>query len=399
MALRQQQISELINWILQNATVQDDLGDLLAHLCERLVAAEIPIWRASLDLPTIDPDARAMMHKWWRDRPVVVQTLSHGPDQVEVFQRSVIYHLISRDLDKRRWRLEWGEGASEFELLGTLQASGATDYLIWLVKFGSDPARLRGVAISIATDRAGGFTDEEIASVDQLVPAIGLAAYRVSADHTAANALEIYLGRNTARRVLAGEIRRGEGERLAAAILFADLRRFTQVSEQEDALKVVGWLNQHFEVVGDAVTAEGGEILKFMGDGLLAVFPVAEADGSPCRGCEAALRAAERAVAANEVLNRSRAGRGEPMLPVDVALNFGEVVYGNVGASRRLDFTVIGRAVNETCRMEALCDDLGRSIVLSEVFAKRCSRPTVMVGNFELRGIDRPRAVYTTLRA
>jgi adenylate cyclase len=199
--------------------------------------------------------------------------------------------------------------------------------------------------------------------------------------------------------VLAGEIRRGEGERLAAAILFADLRRFTQVSEQEDALKVVEWLNQHFEVVGDAVTAEGGEILKFMGDGLLAVFPVAEADSAPCQGCEAALRSAERAVVANEVLNRSRARRGEPMLPVDVALNFGEVVYGNVGASRRLDFTVIGRAVNETCRMEALCDDLGRSIVLSEIFAKRCSRPTVMVGSFELRGIDRPRAVYTTLRA
>jgi len=248
----------------------------------------------------------------------------------------------------------------------------------------------------VEPDRRGGFTDEKIPDSRDLVPALGRAACRVSAVHTAANALEVYLGRNTARRVLAGEIRRGEGERLPAAILFADLRRFTQVSEQEDALKVVEWLNQHFEVVGDAVAAEGGEILKFMGDGLLAVFPVPETGGSSCPGCDAALRAAERAVAANDALNRDRAGWGEPTLPVDVALHFGEVVYGNVGASRRLDFTVIGRAVNETCRMEALCDDLGRSIVLSEVFARRCSRPTVMVGDFELRGIDRPRAVYAT---
>ncbi len=396
MAVGRELISELVDWILRNATAQDDLGDLLGRLCERLVVAGIPIWRASLDLPTIDPHARAMMHKWWRDRPVVVQTLSHGPDQVEVFQRSVIYHLISRDLDMRRWRREQGEGVREFDLLGSLQSSGATDYHMWLVKFGSDPDRLRGVAFSVATDRAGGFADEDIALVQHLVPALGLAAYRISADHTAANALEVYLGRNTAQRVLAGEIRRGEGERLAAAILFADLRRFTQVSEQEDALKVVEWLNQHFEVVGDAVTAEGGEILKFMGDGLLAVFPVADGERRPCPGCDAALRSAERAAAANEALNRVREAHGEPTLRLDIALNFGEVVYGNVGASRRLDFTVIGRAVNETCRMEALCDDLDRDNLPSEIFARRCSPPTAKVERFELRGIERLRDVYAT---
>jgi adenylate cyclase len=181
---------------------------------------------------------------------------------------------------------------------------------------------------------------------------------------------------------------------MAAAILFADLKKFAALFEHEDALRIVAWLNEHFEAIGSAVTARGGEILKFLGDGLLAVFPVDPADRRPCPACEEALQAAEDAVVANRAVNEGRASRGEPALQVDVALHFGEVVYGNVGASRRLDFTVTGQAVNEAFRMEALCDELGRNIVLSEVFAGRCARPTIPVGTFRLRGIANPRAVY-----
>jgi adenylate cyclase len=142
------------------------------------------------------------------------------------------------------------------------------------------------------------------------------------------------------------------------------------------------------------VTQRGGEILKFLGDGLLAVFPIADIDRRPCPICEDALRAAEEAVAANCALNESRAARREPGLELDVALHFGEVVYGNVGASRRLDFTVIGRAVNEACRMEAICDQVGRNIVLSEAFARRCPVATIEIGTFALRGIAGDRSIY-----
>jgi adenylate cyclase len=385
---------DLIDWVLRHATAQDDLGALITGVCERLIAAGLPIWRASLDLPTIHPVARAVSHRWWRDRPVTVEMLPHGPGQDGVFQRSVIHHLLSSGLEARRWRLERGEGVAEFDLLRTLQAAGGTDYLLRLVGFGDGSSRVMGVALSIATDRAGGFAKDEIAQINRLIPALGLAAYRVSAARTATDALTVYLGPKTAQRVLAGEIRRGEGERIAAAIFYADLKRFTALSEREDALQVVAWLNEHFEAVGDAVTRRGGEILKFLGDGLLAVFPIADADRRPCPVCEEALSAAEEAVAANHALNERRALRDEPSLEVDVALHFGEVVYGNVGASRRLDFTVIGRAVNETSRMEALCDRLGRNVVLSEVFARRCSTPTVAVGAFALRGIVGDRVIY-----
>jgi adenylate cyclase len=387
-------VHDLIDWILRHALTEDDLGALLTGVCERVVAAGVPVWRASLDLPTLDPSLRAVSHKWWRDRPGSVETLPHGPEQEGVFQRSVIYHLLSRGLDIHRWRLERGEGIADFDLLKQLQAVGATDYILRLVPFGDGSGVVKGVALSMATDRAGGFTHDELAMVERLIPALGLAAYRISAGRTATEALSVYLGRKTAQRVLAGEIRRGEGVTMAAAILVADLRGFTALSEQEDALRVVGWLNQHFEAVGAAITARGGEILKFLGDGLLAVFPVAEADRRPCPVCEEALLAAEDAVAANRALNQGRARLGEPALEVDVALHFGEVVYGNVGASRRLDFTVMGRAVNETCRMEALCRKIGRNVVLSETFARRCARPTVEMGAFTLRGIAGRRTLF-----
>jgi adenylate cyclase len=302
--------------------------------------------------------------------------------------------LLSSGLEARRWRLERGEGVAEFDLLRTLREEGGTDYLLRLVGFGDGRSRVMGVALSIATDRPGGFAREEIALINRLIPALGLAAYRISAARTAADALSVYLGPRTAQRVLAGEIRRGDGETIAAAIFFADLKRFTSLSEREDALRVVGWLNEHFEAVGDAVTQRGGEILKFLGDGLLAVFPIADIDRRPCPICEDALRAAEEAVAANCALNESRAARREPGLELDVALHFGEVVYGNVGASRRLDFTVIGRAVNEACRMEAICDQVGRNIVLSEAFARRCPVATIEIGTFALRGIAGDRSIY-----
>ncbi len=387
----------LIDWILEQGTTSDDLGALLTGIGERLLESGVPAQRASLDLPTIDPGSRAISYKWWRDRPAAVQTLPHGTDQEGVFQRSVVYHLLSTGLDIGRWRLDRREG-SQFELLRELRAQGLTDYVLRLAGFGDSTSAVKGVAFSIATDRPGGFSDSALRQASRITPALRLAAYRISAAHTASNALSVYLGSNTARSVLAGEIQRGGGERIAAAVLFADLKRFTVLSEHEDTLDVMRWLNEHFQAIGDAVMAKGGEILKFLGDGLLAVFAVENIDRWPCPGCEDALRAAEAAVAANHALNKRRAINGDPVLQVDVALNFGEVVYGNVGASRRLDFTVIGPVVNETCRIEGLCDELGHSIILSETFARRCSRKTTKVGAFALRGIEGPRSVCVPLQ-
>jgi adenylate cyclase len=197
--------------------------------------------------------------------------------------------------------------------------------------------------------------------------------------------LGVYLGERTARRVLAGEVRRGSGRALEAAILLADLRGFTSLAGREPPARVVAWLDQHLEVIGEAVAAHEGEVLKFLGDGILAVFAVEEGvgDGEACRR---ALAAAEQALTATGELNASRRAAGEPELGLDLVLHFGEVLYGNVGAARRLDFTVIGPTVNEASRMEALCAELGRPLLLSGTFATRCGRPTTSLGRFTLRG-------------
>ena len=302
----------LIDWILQFATAHDELDLLLTGLSERLLDAGLPLLRASISLPTIDPSSRAVSYIWWRGRGVATERMPHGKQQAENFQKSVIYDLQTREVDVARFRLEEGEGIERFELLRELRAEGATDYLLRLVPFGAGQIALRGVALSAATDRKGGFSDEQCELIGSLVPALALAAFRVSVARIAVDALSVYLGPQTGRAVLAGKIRRGEGERICAAILNADLKGFTSLTEREDPIRVVGWLNEHFEAIGSAVTERGGEILKFMGDGVLAVFPVDDVDARPCPICEQALAAAEDAISANAQLNRNRLATGEP---------------------------------------------------------------------------------------
>jgi adenylate cyclase len=383
-----------VDLILREATAGDDPGGLLAAVCERLAAAGLPLWRVSLGMRAIDPTVRALAFVWRRGRGTSAEAAQHGAgDEGEaMYRRSPVHHLQAAGLDAGRWRLEAGEGCDALPILAGLRAEGGADYLMRLVRFGGGPAAsaLPGVAIAFATDRPGGFADPEVAAFDALLPALGLASYRFALARTASELLGVYLGPMTAGRVLAGEVRRGAGRAITAAILLADLRGFTALAAREDPLRMVGWLDEHLEAAGGPVAERGGEVLKFLGDGLLAVFPDGGPPGNAAEGdaCVRALAAAEDALARTAALNAGRRARGGPELGLDVALHHGEVVYGNVGAARRLDFTVIGRAVNEASRMEALCEPLGRSLLLSARFAARCGRGTVSLGRFALRGVE-----------
>lgn len=379
--------ADLIDWVLRQATEGDSLKDLLTGLCGRLVDRGLPLWRVSLGMPAIDPTFRGAGVNWWRDRPFEVTLMRHGPVGEADFERSPIAYMRARDLTLHRWRLDRETGPDIPEPLQDLQQQGATDYRLHLTGFSGEIA-IMGVAISFATDRPGGFEESELAFLGRMIPALGLASYRFAIARLAREMLSIYLGQRTGRRVLAGDIRRGEGQIIEAAILVADLCGFTAMTEREDSFAVVRWVDEHLEAVVDSVTDQGGEILKFIGDGVLAVFPVGEGEALPGNPCDRALAAAEDAIARTAALNRRRAESGAPTLDLDVVLHYGDVVYGNVGAARRLDFTVIGRAVNEASRMEALCDDLGRHLLLSSVFAGHCSRQTTSLGTFPLRGIE-----------
>jgi len=382
------EIDRLTRELLETATRSDDPAHLIDLACDGMIGLGLPLWRLSVGIQTLDPTIRAVSYVWLRGTGLTRLTTPHvpGPDDDLPYRLSPIYALVQDGLTQRHWRLDRGEGCAELPLLQELRAEGATSYFMHLVRFGGEiAAAVPGVAIAIATDRPGGFTEGDLSIFVALMPAMGLASYRYMLARVSSAILGVYLGERTARRVLAGEVRRGTGRAIAAAILLADLRGFTSLAGREPAARVVAWLDQHLEAVGEAVTAHEGEVLKFLGDGLLAVFPV-EDDTDDGEACRRALAAAEQALAATAELNEHRQATGEPELGLDLVLHFGEVVYGNVGAARRLDFTVIGPTVNEASRIEALCGELGRPLLLSGAFAMRCGRTTTSLGRFALRG-------------
>jgi adenylate cyclase len=383
---------ELINWILKEGCDGDDLGVILEGASERLAALGIPLCRTSLSMPTIDPAAAVVSYLWWRGKGLTTSELSPEEAWGAPYLRSPVRHLIERNEPRARWKLEDPEVVQQFPLFEELRALGITEYALRFVQFSRRRTALQGAALSIATDRAGGFTDAELEAAGGILPALSVVAYRIGLTRVAAETLGAYLGRETGARVLQGMIRRGDSEVIAAALLLADLRGFTALVDRAPATEVVGWLNQHLECIGDAVAARGGEVLKFLGDGLLGVFPAAQVGAE--RACSAALSTALDAGDRNAALNARRAREGGPALDLTIALHFGDVVYGNIGTARRLDFTVIGPAVNEVSRMEALGKSLGRGLLLSESLARRCGRPVESLGPHALRGIAGTREMY-----
>lgn len=387
-------VAGLVRWILEHATASDDGAALLDGYGEALVAAGLPIRRISVSIPAIDPTVRGFNFNWRCGEGSRTVPNAHGPEGEAAFRQSPVYALVENRRTFARWRLDGSAEDATYPLLEHLRTEGVTDYVVHLIGF-APGTRLIGVAVSFATDRAGGFNDDELALLAETLPAVGLAACKLGLAGTLRGTLATYLGSATSARVLQGQITRGQGQTVAAAILLVDLRAFTALTDRDDAVRVVGWLDEHFDTLGEPIARCGGEILKFMGDGFLAVFPVQDPEAQPCAVCEGALSAARLAVAANTALNDKRRAAGAPALEADLVLHFGEVVYGNVGTSRRLDFTVIGRAVNEASRIEKLCDELGRSLLLSDTFAARCGGPLTLLGTYPLRGLDQPRRIWT----
>jgi adenylate cyclase len=386
-------IAAIADRLVAGAAVADRADGVLETAFHALLDAGIPLWRVSVAMPAIDPTFRAVSLVWRRGRGIVRESTKHGPDGDARFARSPIHALLESGGDALRCRLDGQEPDPNLTLLGELRAQGGTDYVLHLPAFTSGTA-VFGVALSFATDRPGGFSEDALAAFATLRPALALAMCKFSLAQSLRDSLSIYLGPMTAARVLGGEVRRGQGRTVSAAILLTDLRGFTALADREDPLRVVAWLDEHLDALGEPVRAQGGEILKFLGDGFLAIFPVDDPDRAPCPVCESALAAARQALSGNEALNRRRAQAGLPVLKADLALHFGPLVYGNVGTGRRLDFTVIGGAVNEASRIEALCGEIGQPLLVSGAFAARCGAPLEPVGAFALRGISGQQRIW-----
>ncbi len=374
------------DWLLQSRLVDDGGRSLMVGLVRVLREQGLPLWRVSFSLMTKHPEL--VWHTvQWNDVDGVRRLDRHRRTLADTYFPRSPLPLLQQGAAPIRVRLDAPD--LPFPVCEDLRAQGGTDYFVQGLQHLSGQIGY----VSWATRAPGGFDD---AWIDGLVALSPYLAQRIEleAAYDATRALlEVYLGKNAGQRVVRGEFRRGEGELIHAAIWFCDLRDFTSLSDHNDPRDVVRLLDEYFERVAEAIMAHGGEVLKFIGDAVLAIFP-AQADAA--RACRDALAAAQEASARLAQRNQERHALGQAPLSIGIALHLGNLLYGNIGAKDRLDFTVISSAVNETCRLEALCKPLATSLAMSDAFVQAAGlTDAIDLGPQTLKGVSRPVRVYT----
>jgi adenylate cyclase len=385
-------IEEIMEWLIGGARQVGSFARTIDELSWRLVAAGLPVLRVSLRGGTLHPQFLGAFYVWWRSSAQTQEIMiTHEVADLIPPEQNPVMRVASGEILRRR--LEGPEARLDFPVLHDLKERGATDYFALPVGGAFGP---RAYMAAYVTDRPGGFSEREIADLAAVSERLSIVADMNSQRQIAENVLKAYLGPQTGRKVLAGQIRRGSGEEIAAVLWSSDLRRFTQISDQLPGDKVIGILNDLFDLQAKAIVGHGGEILKFIGDGLLAIFPVTnptEATGTAA----SALAAAQEAQAALGVLRAGASRAGEPPLEIVIALHYGTVIYGNVGAADRLDFTVIGPAVNLVSRIEAIAKSRDLPLIVSDDFARAYGGALTSLGPHQLRGLDLPHELFTPL--
>jgi adenylate cyclase len=380
-------LQELTAWLIDGARSAPTPVAMLKETCERLVAAGLPLWRAGAFVQTLHPDAFGRSFIWRQGAEIVINTADYDfPDSPE-FRQSPLALLFGSGQEVR-YRLD-DPATRRFPLFDDLRAEGITDYVALPLKFTDGTTH----ASSWSTRHPSGFTDEQLSALRTIVPPFARLGEIFALRRTAATLLDTYVGHRAGERIWAGQIRRGHAETMQAAIWLSDLRGFTALSDRLSAEIVVDILNQYFDCQVPTIRQHGGEILKFMGDGLLAVFPIAKDDGNSGEVCARVLEAAREA-RANVDAMRYSSGEGAERFRFGVALHIGGILFGNIGGSSRLDFTCIGPAVNLAARLEKIAGRLARTVVASEAFAGACAEGWADLGDFPVAGFSKAARVY-----
>jgi len=384
------QIQELTEWLIDGAPSRTPVS-LLAETCERLVAAGLPLWRVGAFVKTLHPDAFGRSFIWRQGREVVVNTADFDfPDSPEFTQSPLA--LLYGSGQEVRYRLD-DPASRRFPFFDDMRAEGVTDYVALPLLFTDGTTH----ATSWTTKHPDGFSEEQIAALRTIVRPFARLGEIFALRRTAATLLDTYVGNRAGERIMAGQIRRGHAETMQAAIWLSDLRGFTALSDRLPPEIVVDILNQYFDCQVPAIRQHGGEILKFMGDGLLAVFPIAKDQGNVGGNigevCARVLEAAREARANVDAMHYP-SGEGSERFRFGVALHIGGILFGNIGGSSRLDFTCIGPAVNLAARLEKIAGRLARTVVASEAFAGACAGGWTDLGEFPVAGFSKAARVY-----
>ncbi len=395
-------IFDLIDWLVSKGLEGAGQEELLDGFCNRLIDLGLPLMRFHAAQSTLHPLYGGTGYSWYRDSGGESERFANTDTPSEVWQRSPLYALLHEDMDDLRVRLVDQNEPSRFPLLNDLREIGATDYYATGVSFERSeqvrPAGEKkigdGVLMSWTSDAPTGFDDSDLGKIHIALPHLGLALKSAKNQTMAKDLMRVYLGRDAGRRVLSGEIRRGSLQQIDAVIWNFDLEGFTTLSEDMPGHEIIDMLNDYLAVAVGVVHDNGGNILKFMGDGLMAMFDVGESDAD----ARAALAAVAMLQSRMEELNAQRQANGQRVANFTLALHSGEILYGNIGSETRLDFTVIGPAVNQAARIAGMHRSLGQRILVSDDVARAaqpCSQELISVGRYMLRGVNEPKELFT----
>lgn len=392
-------IDNVTDWLMGEALGMPKIEHLVEGTVARVDAAGIPIHRFHISFNLLHPLYAGMSLTWRRGEKLEVTQLeqtvgSTNPEWV----KSPLHHMIQRRITSLRRRLVGPEAMFDFPILEELRQAGATDYFAFLIPFGAGEDD--GLIGSWVTDRKRGFFDADLRALHRIQRRLAVACRMTIRGQVAENVVETYLGRGAGERVLAGQIRRGDGETIPAVIWYSDLRGSTAMAEKLSREAYTEVLNCYFGCVGGAILAAGGEILDFIGDAVLAIFPI---DGEKARrgdACARALAAAHDAQRRLDGTNAERATRAMPQLSYGLALHVGDMMFGNIGTPERLSFSVIGPSVNQVARLESLTKQVGRPIVASRAFTDSCTGAGWdSMGKHKVQGIAEPIEVFAPKRS
>ncbi len=391
-------IAEIEGWLIEAALGDPEIVGLFEGLCRRLHAVGVPVERAVLSWPTLHPLFRAEQIFWWQGKGAKLEQYYHSSAGNEHWVKSPFYHALIRGLPRMRRHLR-GEGAMlDFDVLEEFAEQGYTDYLLTAAHFSiAEVADYEGgptgILSSWATRRESGFTDDDLEALSRIQRMLAVACRTVIQNRVAENLAHAYLGPTAGGRVLAGDIRRGDGAYIPAVVWFSDLRNSTALSDTMQPDDYLALLNSYFECTAGPIVAHGGEILNFIGDGVLAIFPINEAEGAA-----GAARKATAAVCDAVRLADERTAEGTPggaPLAFGIGLDIGDLMFGNIGIPERLAFSGIGRVVNTVQRIENATKEGGERVLTTRAVAEAVPGPWVSVGPRCFTDFDRAIELFT----
>jgi len=395
-------LSELSTWLNQMGLAGIPEAELVGGYCARLEQLGLPLTQGTVLIDTLHPIHEGRAFRWATGGSHAEEfeygRTRDGPAG-DAWRRSPLYYMIEKNQSRLRRRLlePSPDDIPDFTAFEALRQQGITDYLALVIRFatGGVIGDMDAVYSVWTTTSPAGFDDGDVGVLERLVVPLAASLKCVSLARIASTLVETYLGRDAGRRVLSGRIERGVAERIEAVLWYSDLRGYTRITDTAAPEQIIPLLNDYADVVISSIHAAGGDVLKLIGDGTLAIFR----DNDTGKGCGAALATAMAMQRGIRELNTGRVAAGQPVTEVYLGLHVGEVFYGNVGSLERLDFTVVGPAVNAVSRIAAMCRSVERDVLVSASFAAAANeadrRHLVSVGRFALRGLSQAQELYT----